>query len=67
MEKLPCLPRSESKNRQGEGHWPFPEVKNRPSYRPTASVSVILRERDGAPATTFIYVASILVHIYLII
>lgn len=61
MERLPCLPRPESKKGQGKEPWSSPEGRNKPSYRPTASVSIILRKGE-APATNFIYVALILAH-----
>lgn len=73
MERLPSPPGPESEKGQGKGKWPFPEARGKVShmlsYRSRASVSVILKGKYAAPAamTYIIYVASILVHIYLII
>lgn len=67
--ELPCLPRPESKKGQGKGHRLYPEVRRETaphtvsSSGPRAFVSVFLSTKDGAPATTSIYVASILVHV----
>ena len=62
MEKLPCLPRPESQKGHGEGHGLFLKWRVDPPTDPgLLSQSLSAGGRDGKLATSFTYVASLLV------